>query len=1042
MKNSSTRAPVLFMMALLLAPVLSFAQGKSGFNVDTAYSAIAELIKPEYAGRLTGSEGNRKAMEYVAERFRQMGLLPFQNTGGYLQPFTATVPELRSEPLLEVYFGEKLVKRYAYLTDFRETYGVFSRPGEVRGKAMSSDSLYASHDMGFPVFIYDNPDPEKVSRKVPEKVLVDNGVKALIFSTDDNAVTFKPVASPLVSSMADVGLVRLVTTKSVAKELSRYASDGCTIRLKTDFTIRTVSTANVAGFIPAADGSMDNPEIISCHLDHLGTKLNGVPFQGALDNASGVGVMLALAEAIAKNRDALYKPFVFVAFNAEEQGLEGSQYFMENLPLNPSRTEVLNFDMVGWKGAQELHLLSASLSEFENPAKPYVGPPQKSIMELAASRKMTIRLDRDSFDSDHVLFNAYSIPAFTFIDYPMGPYHVFEDQLGEIDKNRLRDIGQLALDYLAQTAYAKPAPRWTDIVFILVGIACIAVLVFLLVRRKKLKRLAEQDLTPLVLPEGPYRKAMHVLDTGIVQTAIVALVFIAVLAANSGILRRQADLSSLDKKNFSATLTDFKAKLSDGTVFPRPFPSEQEIAAADYVAGEFLKLGLSPYYQHTPEITVDDFFLSSSAQIPISKKVPSLRLIAKNGALIKEFTHGKDFSETTAGFGGGGSLEGPIRFTRSAFETENDDMSVWCIKKEDYRSEDEILFSRRGIQAILIEGDPTALGSAQYDYSEEKTDQILENKTYLRFIVSPEVIKALESAGSSAKIKAEWLVDFEWQHPKTVLACIKGRSSDYSDALVFSAPLDAPGDRSLPMLLALAKTLAGKGLKPQRPIIFIAFAGTYAGGFGSRTYLESYVERDARIKRGLLKTFGEEPFGTRNLRSSIMPDLDRLRLNDLHMINLVDGKDGTPSIYTSPGIPAFEEPAADMARKLTALAAKTGTPVALSLENNGYEHQSFAAKNRSPALTLALPIQSESTDGSRNTYENLASTLAAMTKPYAVSPSLPARRWLEICLTAVFFALAAAVITGIAAKIARAKISEKGKRAPDQYYDALLGPEK
>jgi len=67
---------------------------------------------------------------------------------------------------------------------------------------------------------------------------------------------------------------------------------------------------------------------------------------GANDNASGVAVVLALAERFAARRPK-HLSLLYVLFTAEEVGLVGSKRFANGWPLDKKRTYAINLDMVG-----------------------------------------------------------------------------------------------------------------------------------------------------------------------------------------------------------------------------------------------------------------------------------------------------------------------------------------------------------------------------------------------------------------------------------------------------------------------------------------------------------------------------------------------------------------------------------------------------------------------------------------------------------------------------------------------------------------------
>lgn len=119
---------------------------------------------------------------------------------------------------------------------------------------------------------------------------------------------------------------------------------------------RPVKTSNVVAFLEGNDPILKHEYIVlGAHYDHLGMggpssksdQKNTIHY-GADDNASGTAALLEIAEKIAANKTALKRSVIFIAFGAEEQGLLGSTYFVENplVPLSQIKL-MINMDMVG-----------------------------------------------------------------------------------------------------------------------------------------------------------------------------------------------------------------------------------------------------------------------------------------------------------------------------------------------------------------------------------------------------------------------------------------------------------------------------------------------------------------------------------------------------------------------------------------------------------------------------------------------------------------------------------------------------------------------
>ncbi len=114
--------------------------------------------------------------------------------------------------------------------------------------------------------------------------------------------------------------------------------------------VRTYDSTNV---IARVDGTSTNPKnavLYTAHYDHLGidpdAKGNGI-YNGAADNGTGCGILLEMARAFAQSAQRPPHAMYFSAVTAEEQGLLGSQYLGEHLPV-PARdiSLDLNYDML------------------------------------------------------------------------------------------------------------------------------------------------------------------------------------------------------------------------------------------------------------------------------------------------------------------------------------------------------------------------------------------------------------------------------------------------------------------------------------------------------------------------------------------------------------------------------------------------------------------------------------------------------------------------------------------------------------------------
>ncbi len=126
---------------------------------------------------------------------------------------------------------------------------------------------------------------------------------------------------------------------------------------------------NIIGIIPGTNPDLKDESVIVCaHYDHLGLGWPGANkgnegkiHPGADDNASGVAVMIEMAELLGKTLKP-QRTIIFIAFTCEESGLLGSKYYVKNMKRFPAKKVigVLNFDTVGRLGENKVLVLSSN----------------------------------------------------------------------------------------------------------------------------------------------------------------------------------------------------------------------------------------------------------------------------------------------------------------------------------------------------------------------------------------------------------------------------------------------------------------------------------------------------------------------------------------------------------------------------------------------------------------------------------------------------------------------------------------------------------
>jgi Zn-dependent M28 family amino/carboxypeptidase len=146
---------------------------------------------------------------------------------------------------------------------------------------------------------------------------------------------------------------------------------GSAVSVSFTTTMTRLASANVLGLLRGSDSSLRGETVIyTAHHDHLGIgapKNGDAIYNGAIDNASGVGALLAIARA-ASLSPRPRRSLLFLAVTAEEQGLLGSEYFCEHPTFPAGRIAAdINIDGLNVDGrTTDLGLLGLGKSSLDD----------------------------------------------------------------------------------------------------------------------------------------------------------------------------------------------------------------------------------------------------------------------------------------------------------------------------------------------------------------------------------------------------------------------------------------------------------------------------------------------------------------------------------------------------------------------------------------------------------------------------------------------------------------------------------------------------
>lgn len=391
-----------------------------------SYRTIAELSSPSFKGRGYVGKGDSIAAQYIKDRFVEAGLKPFKDS--YFQEFKHDVNVFAEDVLLKL-DDNALVPGKDFIVD--ASCATIKLDAKViiinRNNPYSSFLKIKSSAVSKAIIIIDSTGFDQaakaeligLSKEIPE-------CRGLIWICNKLTWTVSPVSLPFP--------IFYVLKSSFPDKVSKASID-----VKSQ-VIKGYASRNVKGYL-VSKSKPDSFVFITAHYDHLGM-MGNVLFPGASDNASGVSMLIELAEYYSKISDLPYS-IVFIAFAGEEAGLVGSEYYVRNPVVFLKKMKLLiNLDLVG-NGEKGITVVNAT--EFP---KEY-----KIIEELNSQNRYfeVITKRGKAANSDHYPFSEKGVHSFFIYSLGgTGNYHDPGDVPSTLTMKGYQPLMKLIIDLIAK----------------------------------------------------------------------------------------------------------------------------------------------------------------------------------------------------------------------------------------------------------------------------------------------------------------------------------------------------------------------------------------------------------------------------------------------------------------------------------------------------------------------------------------------------------------------------------------------------------------
>jgi len=416
-------------------------------------------------GRGTGQRGGDIAAEYIAAQFALYGLKPAGDNGSYLQK----VPMVGITPGADTRFT--LIPAHGSALDLKplEDYVAYDQTQQAES-SVDGELVYVGYGIEAPEYNWDDykgvdvkgkvllmlvneppsDDPKFFTGKALtyygrwvykyEEAARKGAVGAILIhktemasypwdvvrnSNSGEKSFLKLDGTPRLKSAAWIQLeVARKLVSSSGLDLDKMMTDATSrdfkpvplhVRLAAHMTskIRPFESNNVVAVLPGADRILkDEGVMYTAHYDHLGIRPE-MPgdhiYNGAMDNATGCGILMEMARVYGAAAQRPRRSIYFVSVTAEEQGLLGSEYLGKHPPIAAGKISLdLNYDDVRPLGSpEEVEVSGAERTNF-----------YPAVQATAQDFRFVIRPDARPeaghyYRSDHFSLARVGIPAFS-----------------------------------------------------------------------------------------------------------------------------------------------------------------------------------------------------------------------------------------------------------------------------------------------------------------------------------------------------------------------------------------------------------------------------------------------------------------------------------------------------------------------------------------------------------------------------------------------------------------------------------------------------
>lgn len=489
---------ILQCLSLSAILFIGSCKGNRDVTVKELQDHIKYLSSDSLKGRLTGSSGDSLAAEYIKSKLVSYGFTPLAGDGFQRFKVTKRIVAGKSNSLSlngTDYVIDADFMPFAFSSDKSvEADVVFAGYGfSINADSLKWDDFEGTDVNGKWVMIL-RGDPEPDNNKSPYMPFSSDRDKALLAKDHGAAGVFLvsgpafdpkdafeslnsegyPVGIPVLRIKKELADVMLLQSKNTIADLEKKLNGskkpfsfntGTIVKAQSEIVREMASTRNVMMILPGEDEKLkDEYIILGGHFDHLGMGGPGSSSRavdtvgvhhGADDNASGIAMMLELAEKFAMTEGSHKRSIICIAFSGEEEGLLGSKHFAGNPGVNLSSVNaMINLDMVGrLNETNNLQISGAGTAE--------------GLRDLIYSKTDTsvikLTISNEGYGpSDHSSFYGKNIPVLFYFTGAHMDYHTPADTWDKINYEGMIQISGIIYNVAGSIASDSVRLKFTE----------------------------------------------------------------------------------------------------------------------------------------------------------------------------------------------------------------------------------------------------------------------------------------------------------------------------------------------------------------------------------------------------------------------------------------------------------------------------------------------------------------------------------------------------------------------------------------------------